>query len=358
MYDLEGTDSNREWIEVHNNTDNTLDLSTYYLFENNVSHGISGEDTVLAGEFAVIVDSVDKFLEDFPGYSGKLFDSVFSLSNSGEELILQNPNKETVDNLSYSPDLGAKGTGNSLQYFEGVLIPGDPTPGAQNVTEPEDESEPNEPVDNSGSSGNSNNSSHTGQNEISDYSPKPKVKTGIGRNRTVSINTPIEFEVYLSGEERGRYFWNFGDGNSEKGKTVDNIYKYPGEYNVVMNAYFGRYKTTSRIKVTVFEPSLDISMDNNSIEINNTGKSEVNIGDFTLKTKDKKIKILKDTIISKGHSIHFDYKEEPINIVFQYPNGKDYFSESLDKAKQYCTELKKRNLFCDIKEAQKLFDSI
>lgn len=362
MYDLEGTDSGREWIEVHNDTDENLELSNYYLFENNVSHRISGDQIVGPREYAIIADSIEKFMIDWPNYNGKIFDSAFALNNTGEELILQNSNKEFVDGLTYNSDLGANGNGNSLQLYEGVLIPGLPTPGKINVTEPADESPPASddanPSSSSSSSSNSG-STHSGQNDLSDYKPKNKAKTGIGRDRVVLVNTPIEFEVFISDEEeKGKFFWNFGDGNSEKGKVAKNTYKHSGEYNVVLNSHFKDYKNTSRVTVKVYEPNIEILNNNNVIQIKNNGEREVNIGEFVLKSDQNKIKIIKDTIISKGQSIYFDFEEIQTNIVFEYPNGKEYYSWKIKKATEYCELLKTFNLNCSIDESVKLFDSI
>jgi hypothetical protein len=357
MYDLDGTDSDREWIEIHNDTDQTLDLSSYYLYESNVSHRITGDGQVLAGEFAVIVDSVEKFMEDWPNFSGKIFDSSFALNNSGEELVLQNPSKEAVDNFLYNPDLGGKGTGNSLQLYEGTLIPGEPTPGEENVKEPANENE-DETVDNSNSTSdnNSNASTHSSQNQLSDYKPKTKAKTGIGRDRRVAVNTELDFEIYLSDDQNGKFFWNFGDNRKSSGKKVKHIYKYPGEYNVVLNAFFSDYKTTSRVKVIVEEPNLQIITHNSSIEIKNVGKKEVNIGEFILEIDEKKEKILKDTIISKGHSIHFDTEESSKSVTLKYPNGQIYTTNSNERAQKFCSEAQRLGLNCNIEKIEEFFD--
>jgi hypothetical protein len=355
MYDLDGTDSDREWVEVHNDTDSVIDLSSYYLYENNVSHKITGNDLLESGEYGVIVDSVDKFMEDWPNYSGKIYDSVFSLNNSGEELVLQNELKETVDNFSYSPDLGAAGTGNSLQYNDGFWIPGDPTPGEINVTEPENEIEENETVDNSDVG---NESTHSGQNEISDYKPKVIVKTGLGRNRIVSINTPIEFEVYKSENEKGKYFWNFGDGNSDKGKKVKHIYEYPGKYNLILNSVFSSNNNTSRVSVNVFEPQIDVIQEENKIGLKNNSENEFNAGGFILELNDNEKKIIKDTIISKGHTLFFETDERPMKVLFKYPNGETYYSNSKERAEAFCKKASAYGLNCNVEKMTEIFDRI
>jgi hypothetical protein len=362
MYDVEGTDTGREWIEIYNDTAEGVDLSTYFLFETNVSHKITkhlGENLLAPNSFAIIADNVEKFLIDYPSYSGSLFDSVFSLNNAGEELILQDAIKAEVDKAVYSSDLGAVDNGNSLQFYQNIFIPGNPTPGNINITEPEDESDDTD-TDNATSSSNSStsNSAHSSQNSLSNYVPKPKVKTGIGRDRVVTINTPVEFEIYHSTEEKGKYFWNFGDGGSSKKNKATHIYEYAGEFNVVLQAYFDDYKNTSRAKIKVIEPSLEVSIEDFTIFIKNTGNSEVNIGQYFLKINGKNLKILEDTIVSKGQSFQVKIDENPINVYFYYPNGIKYYSNSEDKAQQLCQKVESSGLICEISKIAEIFDKM
>ncbi len=362
MYDVSGTDTGREWIEIHNDTSENVDLSTYFLYETNVAHkitAISSNSILNPNSFAIVADNSEKFLIDYPNFSGNLFDSVFSLNNSGEELILLDSSKNEIDKASYTVDLGANGTGNSLQFSDSIFIVGNPTPGEVNVTEPVDESveEENE-NDDDGSSSSSSDSAHSSQNIISDYVPKPKIKTGIGRDRIVSINTPIEFEVYQSIDGVGKYFWNFGDGESGKKKKVEHLYKHEGEYNVVLNAYFEDYKNTSRAKIKVTEPKLEISVKDFSVIIKNIGNTELNLGEFILKVDDKKKEILKDTIISKGQNVFFDVEQIPIKIDFCYPNGVRYYSNREEKAKEICDKLENNGLKCDLSALSDFFDKM
>jgi hypothetical protein len=357
MYDLEGTDSNREWVEIHNDTDSSIELSTYYFYENNVAHKITGEEVLGVGEYGIIADSIEKFNTDWSNFDGKVFDSSFNLSNSGEDLFLLDSTKNEIDFISYSPDHGAKGTGNSLQYYDGYLIPGEPTPSFENVTEPVDESVVDDAEVND-TSGSTNNSSHSSQNDISDYKPNIKVKTGLGRDRIVALNTPIEFEVYTSdADEKGRYFWNFGDGKSEKGKKVEHYYKHEGVYNLILNSVFSNNNTTSRIKVYVNGLDLEVLEYLDKVEIKNKGE-EINLGEFILQIDNKEIEILKDTIISKGHSLFIDTEKDYKKLVLRYPNGEMYYSNSLNRAEKFCSNANSLGLSCNVNKMKDFFDRI
>lgn len=133
MYDLaEGSDSGREWIEVHN-TGAAINLTELIVFETGKKHKISaagGETLLPPGSYAVIADNAEKFKIDHPGYAGLLFDSAFSLNNSGETIALQNAAGADMDSVIYTKALGGSGTGDSLQRLDSSSFsPGIETPG-------------------------------------------------------------------------------------------------------------------------------------------------------------------------------------------------------------------------------------
>lgn len=134
MYDLaEGSDSGREWVEVYNEGD-AVDLTEWKFAEGTTNHSITatGDVHVPSGAYAVIADNPAKFKADWPSYNGLLFDSAFSLSNTGETLILKCCKKELADkdSISYTDTMGAKGDGTSLSRSASTFVPTDPTPGA------------------------------------------------------------------------------------------------------------------------------------------------------------------------------------------------------------------------------------
>lgn len=131
MYDLaEGPDAGREWVEVLNSGSSAVDLATYRLFENGTNHKISGAGSLAPGGYAVIADNAEKFKADWPSFSSLVFDSAFSLSNTGESISIRTQAGAEIDTVAYSDSL-AKGTGDSLQREPGAFFAaGMPTPGA------------------------------------------------------------------------------------------------------------------------------------------------------------------------------------------------------------------------------------
>ena len=72
QFDPAGSDTDREWVEIFNDTNSSLDLTTYKFFENNTNHGIeilSGDKNLGSGEYAILVQDLNKFKIDLcPGY--------------------------------------------------------------------------------------------------------------------------------------------------------------------------------------------------------------------------------------------------------------------------------------------------
>lgn len=140
MYDLEGSDSHREWIELLN-TGTDVDLTNWRFEESGTQHALilkQGNAVVSNERYAMIVDDYTQFLQDHPGFSGTVFDSSFSLSNTGENLKLRDAaNGNIIDEVNYTSALGAAGDGNSLQRkSDGNWIAAFPTLGSQNANNP------------------------------------------------------------------------------------------------------------------------------------------------------------------------------------------------------------------------------
>ncbi len=148
MYNLQGSDADREWIEVFNAADHDVDLSKWKFSESETNHKLEifqGSSSLSANGYAIIAQNPSQFLADWSGFSGSIFKSSFSLSNSGETLTLKDENSNEAISVSYSESFGANGDGQSLQTDgpAAAFFPGLPTPGdSLKVAEITPESEP------------------------------------------------------------------------------------------------------------------------------------------------------------------------------------------------------------------------
>ncbi|OGI59529.1 hypothetical protein A2814_03300 [Candidatus Nomurabacteria bacterium RIFCSPHIGHO2_01_FULL_38_19] len=153
MYDLKtGSDDGREWVEIFNNSNNSVDLSSFRFFEGDVNHKLvlaQGNANLEAWSYALIVSNVEKFKTDWPNFFGTIFDSTFSLSNSGEVLTIKDDDL-LVNQYFYKSSSGGAGDGNSLQKINpvrgsegsqdasasnginGAWVSATPTPGTEN----------------------------------------------------------------------------------------------------------------------------------------------------------------------------------------------------------------------------------
>ena len=134
MYDALGVDTGHEWVEIFNNGTSSADITKLKFFESGTNHKLNtaqGPNALTPGSYAVLTNDSSKFLSDYPSYVGQLFDSSFSLSNSGEAIAIKNSDT-VVDEITYSSSTGANGDGNSLQLINGLWQATLPTPGKEN----------------------------------------------------------------------------------------------------------------------------------------------------------------------------------------------------------------------------------
>jgi hypothetical protein len=104
-YDPAGADAGREWIKITNTGPDAVLLSDYRLFEGGVNHKLSaagGASALDAGAVAIIATDPAQYLADHPSYEGVVFKSSFSLSNTGETIVLKDAKLTTVDTYSYT----------------------------------------------------------------------------------------------------------------------------------------------------------------------------------------------------------------------------------------------------------------
>jgi hypothetical protein len=105
MYDPPGSDTGREWVEVTNKGNASVDISKFKFLEGGVKHGLTlaqGEAVLAPGAKAIFASDPLTFLSEHTGFAGTLFKSSFSLSNTGETLALINTKGEVENSLTYA----------------------------------------------------------------------------------------------------------------------------------------------------------------------------------------------------------------------------------------------------------------
>ncbi len=344
MYDPPGADDGHEWIEVYNDGA-PADLTKWKVFEGGSNHGIAsyaGSATLGTGAYAVVADNPAKFLADYPGFSGQVFDTAFSagLSNAGEAVSLKDGSLAIVDTVQYDPSRGAAGDGATLQKVGGSWAAAPATPG----TPPGGASEET----NADTAGGSASSTPDTGDPITDTAPQdaasttppvflfptdPQITVTAGSDRTVVVGADAAFSAHvadLSGNALpdARVIWNFGDGETREGTSVLYAFPFPGTYAAIVEASGGYNEAITRFTVIALPADVAISdVDASAIEIENRSVRELDIGRWQLSADGKTFLFPPHTIIFPHEAVRIAddvsgiIPSSPQAVTLEYPNG-------------------------------------
>jgi hypothetical protein len=236
FYDREGGDHGYEWIEIYNAGSESIDLSSWYFYEQEVFHRLEFEASSILqpSSYAVIVQDRELFKSEFTT-TALVIKSSFSLHNTGEELGIYNQDKVESHSYTYHSEIGAAGDGMSIQYISGNWEASVPTPGKSNSQQlPSDES--SVPSEASTSSDTIDDRSKKEKEEFQNYYEPYIVFPDI---ITVDSSIRIQAGVYYVEEKKrtralkGSYYLNLGDGRvlqEEERIDTEIIFNQPGEY--------------------------------------------------------------------------------------------------------------------------------
>ena len=295
-----------EWVEVVSNGEST-DLSSWKFFEGGTNHklkSVQGGTMVSSGGYAVIANDATKFLVEYPGFSGILFDSSFSLLDIGESVSIKSSDVNVVDTVSYT---GTKGSKNSIQNMSGMWSESTPTPGVANTPAQStpDASEGSQEAQ--GALVNNEAVSTTAINNVSHFPVEPQIFTKIAaQTQTVSVGAATTFTGRVWGLkkepiENARMVWAFGDGASAEGTTVTHTYYYPGEYTVIIDASSGYYAASDRVRIVAVAPLLALRTGGDEmhsfVAIENRGNDELDLSGWQVGAAGKIFSIPNHTLI-------------------------------------------------------------
>ncbi|MDD3693947.1 MAG: lamin tail domain-containing protein [Candidatus Pacebacteria bacterium] len=296
MYDPEGADTKREWIEIMNTGSEAVVVADWHFLENQVHHKLSPQDfqSLEPGERAVVVQDVPTFQQEY-SYSQFLIKSSFSLNNTGEELALSNKEKEVVFSILYSSEWGAGGNGMSLQLINDDWGQAYPTPGEENAGEVVS------PGDEGGDVEEEDPKTETPKKSVETFAPT----LDIPQFFTARSSFPLEaFATHTKDGKKkilnGYYFLNMGDGSFIESSDPLNFaysYSYPGNYEIILEYYSSKLAfeagekpiTQLAKKIKVSDSSIEISNVDieTNIHISNSTNTKINLGGWKLFSGDK-----------------------------------------------------------------------
>lgn len=271
MYDANGSDAGREWIEILNKSSSTIDLTNWKLNEGGTNHGLTlkqGNKNLSPNSYAIISSSSTKFLEDFPEISSSIFESAISLNNTGETIILKNQDLK-IDEVAYSAEQGAGGNGKSLQLIIGPIgqIGEDwkesaPTPGEENrlvveninATTTEDATTTDDITDNATTTDETSDNQDESLPEPEETNQAPTA-VFLFSPQEPKVGETINFDASSSTDSDGEiisYEWDFGDENlaTSSVATTSHTYATSGEYLITL-AVFDDKNASSTATATI-----------------------------------------------------------------------------------------------------------
>ena len=319
MYDYHGSEGlgEHDWVEIKNIGLSSVNLieqpgeysrwrfskgtSNYQLFSFNSS------SNVLSGDYAIISSEPEIFLQDYPEFSGLVFDSSnFALTSTGTLIGVKDTSGEFLFSpFTYIPMSEAEDSGNSLQLVNDSWIVASPTPGVANQS-----------VSVSSTGGETSTSSSISNTTETKITEIQKIKTKIDVKTDAFIGIPIEFKTSTTGYfgetlYYGKYFWNFGDGDSKEMKVNDSsklthTFFYEGEYSVVLEYYSNYYSSESdasdRIIIKVVPADIVISKVGDEkdffVEITNNTNYNADISGWFLMSDKSKFIFPQNTILN------------------------------------------------------------
>lgn len=172
----------------------------------------------------------------------------------------------------------------------------------------------------------------TQQQEETVWPTEPQIYAKAGPDKTAVAGA----DVYFSGQalglqkeplENARYLWNFGDGDIGEGQNTKHVYKYPGEYIVVLDVSSGKYSASDRLLVKVVENNLKIIEANeNYIKLHNGSNVELDISSWFLRAENSLFKFPAKTFIKTDKDLIIDSSISDLKAKNQkaeilYPNG-------------------------------------
>lgn len=330
MYDLSGTDTDHEWVELYNSGEE-VDLADWkfndgsnHTLNDPPTNGGQGSLIIGDGEYLVLTGDAEVFLLDHPGYQGTVIDTVMSLANTEDTVSILDSDGIPRDTVTYTTSQGGAGDGNSLNLINGAWAGASPTPGQANT------------VIGGGSS--------TGE-ESGDLT-----NTTVIYKKTVSIlvtepfivGTPIHFTPLALNENKeaithGLFSWNMGDGTVRKTETpesFDYTYQYPGDYVVYLIYSPSPYVPTpedisTREELQVIPASLVIStvFGDGGVTLENQSVAEINLNNWSLKQGTQTFIFPNNTFLLPDHSLTFSGKllgfSQAIETHLYDPSGKE-----------------------------------
>ena len=350
MYDIEGSDDKKEWVEIYNDSAGEVDLKDWR-FNDGSNHilnappinGGRGSLILPAFGYAILASDATTTIIDYISYSGIVIDTAMGLGNTSETLKIIDASGAAMDTVSYNSSMGANGDGKTLQKISGSWVGAAPTPGAPNAggnSSSVNSSFSSSLPDLSQSSSNAPSVANSGGGSIP-WPDDPQIYANAGKDKTGIAGADVLFEGKALGIkkeplENARYLWNFGDGASSEGKNIKHVYKYPGNYIAVLDVSSGQYSASDRTNVKIAANELIIfEASNELIRLKNKSGVILDISGWFLRANGSFFKFPDYSLVAANSELiissdvsKLKFAGNNFSAEILYPNGSVAFSYS------------------------------
>lgn len=338
LYDVEGTDTDKEFVELHNTGAEPVDLTKWKIFDG-ANHtlnappknGGTGSITVPPGGYAVLVNDAAVFASAYPSLAASIIDTVFSLPNTSGTISLINEAGATEDTVSYTKDFGANGSGQSLHRIGTSWSALAPSPGIRSDASPANDDTGEHTDTKTEEAATSTPSTQSSQQSTYIAPPATPLFADGGDDRTVIVGADTDFfgRAYNRKQEiidQVRFAWNFGDGTTAEGAAISHHYEYPGKYAVVLTIVQNRSAASDFIVVEAEPAKLGFLVNSDgSVSIENHAGRDLNLSRWGIKSYSRTFVLPEDSVVLKGVSLRISAKTLGFSVGQQtellYPNG-------------------------------------
>ncbi len=341
-YDLEGSDSVSpgEWIEIYNDSTSEIEIGNIKFFESGAYHNIneygSSGIVIPTGAYAIVAHRADLFFDFYPTFTGLVFDSSFSLLNTGEVLTLTDENQLELDSFTYTQEDGAAGDGNTLHKDGASIVAGLPTPGEIYQQSQIQDNEPEE------------------ETTISSSSTTQDLKTSYEIIVEGNLFAGVVNNFFVRAKKGSQTIipsvhWNFGDTNTAEGNKVFYFYEDPGTYHITAsNKKTGDVITT--LVVVITEPTIRIERNGKEYKLLNLSNSSINVSKWSVTDKEKTLFVFpKHSILLRNQSIKLPFTTDSLYISIKNQFNKKIIEKDFTVKKPIIKETKIEKPKIDIK---------
>jgi hypothetical protein len=310
--------ASKQWVEIYNDTDTDIDITQYKILDAGASvngHAISavsgGANILPAHSYGVVAKDATSVSATY------LFHSALGISTSASDTVILKNGNSVIDTVSVP--LNSATNGNSLQLVSGSWVGAIPTPGFANSNSLSSSGGGLGLNDSQASYSNSLTTTTSNTQTPTKTSGATKITTEIIGKTVVFAGSALILNAKSFGYNKepllyGKYFWNFGDGDSKEIQVSDmdsgvgfsHTYFYPGDYIVSLEYYANPYSetpdATNEMTITIVPNDIIISKIGDQtdffVEISNNTDYDADISGWTLTNGTESFTFPKNTTIA------------------------------------------------------------